>query len=165
MSRLYNVAYTTFAKRELSMPQRLKKRMTVRVPVRGHSERARKDRAQELAQDYVEMIAELIEKKGEARLTDLARGIGVTHVTANQKIKRLQRQGLVTTEPYRSIFLTPAGRNLAHESRHRHETVVRLLKALGVPSAAAESDAEGIEHHVSRETLAAFVKYLAARER
>ena len=145
------------------MPQRLKKRMTVRVPVRGHSARARKDRAQELAQDYVEMIAELIEKRGEARLTDLARGIGVTHVTANQKIKRLQRQGLVTTEPYRSIFLTTAGRHLAHESRHRHDIVVRLLKALGVPAAAAESDAEGIEHHVSRETLAAFVKYLATK--
>jgi DtxR family manganese transport transcriptional regulator len=142
------------------MPQRLKETITVRVPVRGHSERARKDRAQELAQDYVEMIAELIEKKGEARLTDLARGIGVTHVTANQKIKRLQRQGLVTTQPYRSIFLTTAGRNLAHESRHRHDIVVRLLKALGVPPAAAESDAEGIEHHVSPETLAAFVKYL-----
>jgi len=142
------------------MPQRLKKRMPVRVPVRGHSERARKDRAQELAQDYVEMIAELIEKRGEARLTDLARGIGVTHVTANQKIKRLQRQGLVTTEPYRSIFLTNAGRNLAQESRHRHDIVVRLLKALGVPPTAAEADAEGIEHHVSRETLAAFVKYL-----
>jgi len=140
------------------------RKRTIRVPVRGHSARARKDHEQELAQDYVEMIAELIEKSGEARLTDLARGIGVTHVTANQKIKRLQRQGLVTTEPYRSIFLTKAGRHLAHESRHRHDIVVRLLKALGVPTAAAESDAEGIEHHVSRETLAAFVNYLAARE-
>jgi DtxR family manganese transport transcriptional regulator len=140
------------------------KRRLISVPVRGHSARARKDRAQELAQDYVEMIAELIEKSGEARLTDLARGIGVTHVTANQKIKRLQRQGLVTTQPYRSIFLTVAGRHLAQESRHRHDVVVRLLKALGVPPAPAESDAEGIEHHVSRETLAAFAKYLATRE-
>jgi DtxR family manganese transport transcriptional regulator len=144
--------------------RRQMKRTPLSIPVRGHSARARKDRAQELAQDYVEMIAELIEKSGEARLTDLARGIGVTHVTANQKIKRLQRQGLVTTQPYRSIFLTVAGRHLAHESRHRHTIVVRLLRALGVPPAAAESDAEGIEHHVSRETLAAFVKYLAARE-
>jgi DtxR family transcriptional regulator, manganese transport regulator len=145
------------------MPRRQTKRRPIRIPVRGHSARARKDHAQELAQDYVEMIAELIDKRGEARLTDLARGIGVTHVTANQKIKRLQRQGLVTTEPYRSIFLTTSGRHLAHESRHRHDIVVRLLKALGVPSAIAESDAEGIEHHVSRETLAAFMKYLNGR--
>jgi DtxR family manganese transport transcriptional regulator len=106
------------------------------------------------------MIAELIAKTGEARLIDLARGLGVTHVTANRTIKRLQRNGLVTTEPYRSIFLTPAGRRLAKESRERHDIVVRFLSALGVPASIAESDAEGIEHHVSRETLAAFVKHL-----
>ena len=111
------------------------------------------------------MLAELIEKTGEARLTDLARGLGVTHVTANQAIKRLQRRGLVTTQPYRSIFLTSAGRALARESRNRHEVVVRFLVALGVPSRIAESDAEGIEHHVSRETLAAFVAYLGRHER
>ena len=106
------------------------------------------------------MIAELIAKAGEARLTDLARGLGVTHVTANRTLKRLQRQGLVTSQPYRSIFLTSNGRSLAKESHDRHETVVRFLIALGVPEAIAESDAEGIEHHVSRETLAAFVRYL-----
>jgi DtxR family manganese transport transcriptional regulator len=118
-----------------------------------------------LAQDYAEMIAELIEKTGEARLTDLARGLGVTHVTANRTIKRLQQKGLVTSEPYRSIFLTGEGRNLAKQSRHRHETVVKFLTALGVPAAVAESDAEGIEHHVSRETLAAFVRYLRVIDR
>jgi DtxR family manganese transport transcriptional regulator len=131
-----------------------------RVPLRGHSARTRKDHSQELAQDYVEMIAELIAKTGEARLTDLARGLAVTHVTASRTVQRLQRQGLVTAQPYRSIFLTAAGRNLARESRNRHEVVVRFLTSLGVPLNIAESDAEGIEHHVSRETLAAFVKHL-----
>ncbi len=109
------------------------------------------------------MIAELIDKTGEARLTDLARGLSVTHVTANRTIKRLQRKGLVTSQPYRSIFLTTDGRSLAKESRDRHETVVRFLMALGVPAAVAESDAEGIEHHVSRETLAAFVRHIGKR--
>ena len=131
-----------------------------RIPVRGNSARRRKDHSQELAQDYVEMIAELIAKTGEARLTDLARGLGVTHVTASRTLQRLQRQGLVTTQPYRSIFLTGSGRSLAKESRDRHEVVVRFLISLGVPVTVAESDAEGIEHHVSRETLAAFLKHL-----
>ena len=140
-----------------SSPPRAKAR---RVPVRSHAARARRDHSQELAQDYVEIIAELIAKTGEARLTDLARGLGVTHVTANRTIKRLQRQGLVTSQPYRSIFLTPSGRDLARESRERHEVVVQFLTALGIPASVAESDAEGIEHHVSRETLAAFVKHL-----
>jgi DtxR family manganese transport transcriptional regulator len=109
------------------------------------------------------MIAELIATSGEARLTDLARGLGVTHVTASRTVRRLQRQGLVTAQPYRSIFLTAAGRNLARESRNRHEVVVRFLTSLGVPPTIAESDAEGIEHHVSRETLAAFLKFLESR--
>jgi DtxR family manganese transport transcriptional regulator len=85
-------------------------------------------------------------------------------VTASRTVQRLQRQGLVTAQPYRSIFLTAAGRNLARESRNRHEVVVRFLTSLGVPLNIAESDAEGIEHHVSRETLAAFVKHLERHE-
>ena len=146
----------------VAMPRRTRKGPTDPLIPRGHGARTRRDHSQELAQDYVEMIAELIAKTGEARLTDLARGLGVTHVTANRTLKRLQRQGLVTSQPYRSIFLTSNGRSLAKESRDRHETVVRFLIALGVPEEIAESDAEGIEHHVSRETLAAFVRYLRA---
>lgn len=134
-----------------------------RTPVPAHSARIRRDHATERAQDYVEIIAALIAKTGEARLTDVARALGVTHVTVNRTIQRLHRHGLVTTEPYRSIFLTPAGRRLANESRRRHDIVVRLLQALDVPADIAEADAEGIEHHVSRETLAAFVRFLRSR--
>ena len=127
---------------------------------RGHAARTRRDHSQELAQDYVELIADLIEENGEARVVDLARRLGVTHVTVNRTIRRLQRAGFVSTEPYRAIFLTAAGQRLARESRERHHLVVRFLVALGVPAAVAESDAEGIEHHVSRETLRAFRQYL-----
>lgn len=129
--------------------------------------RIRRQHADELAQDYVELIAGLIATRGEARLTDVARTIGVTHVTASRTLQRLQRRGLVSTQPYRSIFLTAAGRTLARESRDRHDLVVEFLVAIGVPAVVAESDAEGIEHHVSRETLSAFQKYLtrAARGR
>ena len=115
---------------------------------------------QETAQDYVELIAELIATSGEARVVDLARRLGVTHVTVGRTIQRLQRNGFVTAQPYRSIFLTEAGRLLAEESRRRHETVVNFLRSLGVPDLVAESDAEGIEHHVSEETLAAFQRHL-----
>jgi len=106
------------------------------------------------------MIAELIAMTGEARVIDLARRFGVTHVTVSRTIRRLQREGLVSALPYRAIFLTDAGRDLSKESRRRHEIVVEFLGSLGVPDAAAHSDAEGIEHHVSKETLAAFVKHL-----
>jgi DtxR family transcriptional regulator, manganese transport regulator len=140
---------------------RVAKAGAARAERRGHGERTRRDHSQELAQDYVELIADLIDRSGEARVVDLARRLGVTHVTVNRTIQRLQRGGLVDTQPYRAIFLTAAGERLAVESRERHDLVVRFLVAIGVPRAVAESDAEGIEHHVSRETLGAFRAHLA----
>ncbi len=130
------------------------------LPLARVSRRTRQEHTQETAQDYVELIAEMIARTGEARVTDLARSLGVTHVTVARTIQRLQREGLGTSLPYRSIFLTEAGRRLSEESRQRHEIVVAFLLSLGIPEAVARSDAEGIEHHVSRETLAAFVKRL-----
>src|SRR4051794_33992446 len=131
-----------------------------RTPLARNPSRTRQEHAQETAQDYVEMVAELIDTTGEARVIDLARRLGVTHVTVSRTLQRLRRGGLVTFLPYRSIFLTAAGRRLAEETRHRHEVVVEFLQSVGVPAAVAQSDAEGIEHHVSAETLAAFEKHL-----
>jgi DtxR family manganese transport transcriptional regulator len=125
----------------------------------------RREHANEIAEDYVELIAELIATTGEARVTDLARRLGVTHVTVNRAIQRLQRVGLVNAQPYRSIFLTETGRKLSEESRRRHEIVVEFLKSLGVPDAVAHLDAEGMEHHVSKKTLSVFVKHLERRGR
>lgn len=129
----------------------------------AHQRRTRQQHAQERAQDYVEAIADLIADCGEARATDLARRLGVSHVTVIRTVERLQRDGFVTTQPYRSIFLTDAGRRLATKAKVRHQTVIAFLEALGVSSAVAQSDAEGIEHHVSAETLAAFERFIASR--
>lgn len=122
--------------------------------------RSRRDRAEEIAQDYVEAIADLSLSIGEARVTDLARRLGVTHVTVNRTLSRLQDAGYVSTKPYRAISLTSAGRKLAEESKKRHETVTAFLRSIGVSGRIAEMDAEGIEHHVSPETLAAFERWL-----
>jgi len=131
-----------------------------RTPLARNPRRTRQEHSQETAQDYAEMIAELIDNAGEARVIDLARRLGVTHVTVSRTLQRLRRDGLVSFQPYRSIFLTAAGRRMAEEARHRHEVVVEFLQTLGIPAAVAHSDAEGIEHHVSAETLAAFEKHL-----
>ena len=127
--------------------------------------RSRRDRALEVAQDYVEAIADLSASLGEARVVDLARRLGVTHVTVNRTLARLQRVGYVNTQPYRAIFLTNAGRKLAEESRQRHETVLAFLQSLGIPERVAKMDAEGIEHHVSPDTLAAFKTVLRNNRR
>ena len=126
--------------------------------------RSRRDRAAETAQDYVEAIADLSESQGRARVVDLARRLGVTHVTVNRTLARLKRAGFVNTKPYRAIFLTGAGNRLADECKRRHETVAAFLHSLGISEKTAEMDAEGIEHHVSPETLAAFERLLLKRK-
>ena len=121
-------------------------------------DRIRRAHQSEVAEDYVEMIADLIAEIGEARSVDLAARFGVTSPTVNAIIQRLQREDLVETRPYRSIFLTAAGQALADKARDRHRIVRDFLLTIGVPETIAEEDAEGIEHHVSPETLAVFAK-------
>lgn len=128
-----------------------------------HARRFGKARAAQstaLLEDYAELIADLLGTAGEARPTDIARRLGVSHATAIKNVARLKREGLATSKPYRGIFLTHEGDALAHRVRSRHRLVVEVLLALGVPAEAAEQDAEGIEHHVSAATLTAFDLFL-----
>ena len=125
-------------------------------------DRIRRAHQSEVAEDYVEMISDLIEETGEARTVDLAARFGVTRPTVNAIVRRLQRENLVETRPYRSIFLTEAGKALAESSRARHQIVRDFLVTIGVPETIAEEDAEGVEHHVSEETLAVFAQITAA---
>lgn len=117
-----------------------------------------------LLEDYVELIADLLASAGEARPTDIARRLGVSHATAVKTIARLKRAGLATARPYRGVFLTEKGQALADRVRVRHRLVVDLLRAIGVPAESAEADAEGIEHYVSEATLKAFAQFLRSRE-
>ena len=125
--------------------------------------RTRADHSRETAEDYVELIAALIEERGEARSVDVAERLGVSQVTVGKTVQRLQREGFVTAEPYRSIFLTESGASLALASKERHAMVLAFLLRLGVPPEVAEADAEGIEHHVSSQTLAAMRRYVDAK--
>ena len=126
--------------------------------------KARTAQATALTEDYVELIADLLSTGGEARPTDVARRLGVSHATAIKTIARLKREGLATGRPYRGVFLTQEGQKLAARVRARHRLVVDMLLALGIPAEAAEADAEGIEHHASEATLKAFAQFLQARE-
>jgi len=126
----------------------------------GWFNRVREAHQTETAEDYVELIADLIEAQGEARVVDLATRFGVSHATVNKVIARLNREGLVNNLPYRSLFLTEEGQALAARCKERHKIVLDFLLALGVSPATAEADSEGVEHHVSAETLEAFQKFI-----
>lgn len=128
-----------------------------------HSEgfrQARISRRSTLVEDYVELIADLIEDGQEARQVDIAARLGVAQPTVAKMLSRLAAEGLVSRKPYRGVFLTDAGRKVADDSRARHRTVEAFLRSLGVSAETARIDAEGIEHYVSAETLRAFRKAL-----
>ena len=81
----------------------------------------------ENTEDYLELIAELLNSKGEARIVDIADSLGIAQATANKTIQRLQSQGFIKREPYRSIFLTLKGQKIASKSKRRHNIVYNFL--------------------------------------
>ncbi len=123
------------------------------------------DHATEIAEDYVEAIAEIIEEQEVCRVKDLSEHFAVSHVTVNRTVARLQRDGYVTTEPYSPVELTSQGAKLAKNSRRRHEIVLSFLMAMGVSEETAATDAEGIEHHVSPETLSVMEDFISKAHR
>lgn len=127
--------------------------------------RTRSDHATEIAEDYLEAIAEIISQNGRCRAVDLSKEFGVSHVTVNRTVGRLQRDGFVKTEPYGPIELTRSGKRVAVRSSKRHEVVLEFLLALGVSEATAIVDSEGMEHHVSEETLAAMRSFIDDQSR
>ena len=113
----------------------------------------------ENTEDYLELIAELLNIKGEARIVYIASKMGIAQATANKTIQRLHQQGYITREPYRSIFLTIKGQKIASKSKKRHHTVLKFLLNLEIDKKTAAADAEGIEHHVSEKTLKKMEKF------
>ncbi|HTI85248.1 MAG TPA: manganese-binding transcriptional regulator MntR [Alphaproteobacteria bacterium] len=143
---------------------RAKHLLDVAAKERARNFRATRDaRKTEIAEDYVELIADLIDSGGEARTVDIADRLGVSHATVVKTVARIKALGLVTSRPYRGIFLTERGRAIANASRARHEVILAFLRAIGVSEATAQRDAEGMEHHCSPETLAAFVRVIRSR--
>lgn len=127
--------------------------------------RARRARRLEVVEDYVELIADLLSNGGEARQVDIAARLGVAQPTVAKMLKRLAAEGLIAQRPYRGMVLTRAGEELAQASRRRHEVVESFLRALGISPGTARIDAEGIEHHVSAETLDAFRLFVEEKKR
>ena len=108
----------------------------------------------ESAENYLERIDELIRGRGYARVSDLANSMGLSLPSVSVMVKRLAARGLLEREPYRGFRLTDRGRSISLEIRRRHETLTEFLTLLGVPEAVRECDVEGMEHHLSGETLA-----------
>lgn len=126
----------------------------------AHFRVTRQQHNNEAAEDYTELIAELIASSGEARTGKIAKHLGISHVTALRTIKRLEREGFVETDFHKPIVLTKKGAKLAELARQRHQLLVAFLISLGVPEQIAEIDAEGAEHHIGEVTLACIKRFM-----
>ncbi|VTN15214.1 Manganese transport regulator [Raoultella terrigena] len=142
--------------------KQITKKVTQLVNVEEHVEgfrQVREAHRRELIDDYVELISDLIREVGEARQVDMAARLGVSQPTVAKMLKRLATVGLIEQIPWRGVFLTRKARSW----RTKAANVIRLwenfLLVIGVSPEIARRDAEGMEHHVSQETLEAFSQF------
>lgn len=105
------------------------------------------------AEDYLERIHELIEEKGYARVVDIASSLQVKQASVTSMVQKLGELGYINYEKYRGLILTEKGREVARRIQKRHETLSRFFSLLGLPSKTQQADIEGIEHHLSAETV------------
>ncbi len=130
-----------------------------RTSARHHAQ-VRRQHEREIAQDYVEAIAETGGQGHPVRVTDLQKVFGVSHVTVIRTLKRLEEADLCFREESGAVALTGEGKEMARRSAERHRLIRDLLLHIGAPEAAAEADAEGMEHHLSPETMKALRAFL-----
>lgn len=105
------------------------------------------------AEDYLERIHELIEEKGYARAVDIASSLNVKQASVTNMVKKLDEMGFLIHEKYRGLVLTDKGRDIACRIQRRHETLGRFFSLMGIDAQTQHRDIEGIEHHLSSETL------------
>jgi len=104
-------------------------------------------------EDYLEVIYDLIQTKGYARAVDIGERLGVKTPSVTGMIQKLDGMGLVVYERYRGLTLTDKGEKMAKFTQRKHVLISKFLRLLGIEEKTANEDAEGIEHHVHKETL------------
>ncbi|MFM9959355.1 MAG: iron dependent repressor, metal binding and dimerization domain protein [Phycisphaerales bacterium] len=115
----------------------------------------------ETSDSYLEVVAQVILEAGEARVSELAKAMGMSQGTVSKTVARLAERRLVNAPASKPITLTPAGKKLAERASERHETVLSFLRKLGVREEQAQSDAAIIEMQVSGATIAAMQRWLS----
>jgi Mn-dependent DtxR family transcriptional regulator len=104
-------------------------------------------------EDYLEQIHNLIGSKGYARVVDIAQNLGISQASVTNMIQKLDAEGFVVYERYRGVVLTEEGGKVGAEIARRHEVLTRLLASFGLDPQTVHEDVEGMEHHISRQTL------------
>jgi Mn-dependent DtxR family transcriptional regulator len=112
-------------------------------------------------EDYLEQILDLINTKGYARVADIAQGLRISQASVTNMVQRLDAEGLLKYEKYRGLVLTTAGETLARNIMKRHQLLSDFLRMLGINEEVIYHDVEGMEHHISPQTLRAIEALLS----
>ena len=112
-------------------------------------------------EDYLEQILDLINTKGYARVADIAQGLKISQASVTNMVQRLDAEGLLKYEKYRGLVLTTAGETLARNIMRRHQLLSDFLRMLGIDEEVIYHDVEGMEHHISPQTLRAIEALLS----
>jgi DtxR family manganese transport transcriptional regulator len=120
----------------------------------------RSNRLFELAEDYTELIADLMAAQKQPRVCDIAREMGISHVSVLKAIRRLIREGYLVKDSSKAIALTPKGEEMAVYSKRKHRVLSEFLLGLGIPEQIVAVDVEGIEHYISPDTLEAIAAHM-----
>src|SRR3989442_6887462 len=105
------------------------------------------------AEDYLERIHELIVEKGYARVVDIATSLQVKQASVTSMVQKLGELGYLNYVKYRGLVLTEKGKRVACSIQKRHETLSRFFSLFGLDADTQKQDIEGIEHHLSAETV------------
>lgn len=100
-------------------------------------------------EDYIEQIYLLIEEKGYARVSDIAENLSVHPSSVTKMVQKLDQEEYLIYEKYRGLILTPKGKKVGSRLVYRHELLENLLRIIGVKEEHIYEDVEGIEHHLS----------------
>ncbi len=112
-------------------------------------------------EDYLERILELVDTKGYARVVDIAGRLGISQASVTNMVQRMDADGLIKYEKYRGLTLSASGHELARRIARRHLVLTDFLELLGIDAETIHRDVEGMEHHISEDTLQA-IERLAA---
>jgi Mn-dependent DtxR family transcriptional regulator len=113
-------------------------------------------------EDYLEQILDLINTKGYARVADIAQGLKISQASVTNMVQRLDAEGLLKYEKYRGLVLTTAGETLARNIMRRHQLLTDFLRMLEIEEEVVYHDVEGMEHHISPQTVNAIEALMEA---
>ena len=111
-------------------------------------------------EDYLEVIAELVELKGYATTLDISRFMNVSPPSVTKMLQKLDEKGYLEYEKYHGINLTAIGRQVADTIRRKHSTLLEFFEILNVGKGIANQDTEGLEHHLNDKTIRQLRKFI-----